>query len=44
VPGPAALRPAVIDTVRASGAEILGLTAAEGRLDVLYSELVGEKR
>jgi Cu-processing system ATP-binding protein len=44
VPGPAALRPAVIDTVRAGGAEILGLTATEGRLDVLYSELVGEKR
>jgi Cu-processing system ATP-binding protein len=41
VPGPAALRPAVLDCVRAAGAEILGFTAEEGRLDVLYRELVG---
>jgi len=41
VPGPARLRPAVLDAVRASGIEILGLTAEEGRLDALYRELVG---
>ncbi len=44
VPGAAALRPAVLDVVRAAGAEILGFTAEEGRLDVLYRELVGEGR
>jgi Cu-processing system ATP-binding protein len=42
VPGPAALRPRVLDTVRALGVEVRGLTADEGRLDVLYRELVGE--
>jgi Cu-processing system ATP-binding protein len=42
VPGPAALRPRVIDAVRAQGVELRGLTAEEGRLDVLYRELVGE--
>jgi Cu-processing system ATP-binding protein len=41
VPGPAALRPAVLDLVRAAGAEIRGLSAEEGRLDGLYAELVG---
>ena len=41
VPGPAALRPAVLDLVRAAGAEVRGLTAEEGRLDGLYAELVG---
>jgi Cu-processing system ATP-binding protein len=40
VPGGAALRPAVLDAVRGTGAEIRGLTAEEGRLDVLYQELV----
>jgi Cu-processing system ATP-binding protein len=44
VPGPAALRPAVLDLVRAAGAEVRGLTAEEGRLDGLYAELVGEPR
>lgn len=39
VPGPASLRPAVLDRVRAAGAEIRGLTADEGRLDTLYREL-----
>ena len=39
VPGPASLRPAVLDRVRSAGAEIRGLTADEGRLDVLYREL-----
>ncbi len=41
VPGGASLRPAVLDAVRAAGAEIRGLTAEEGRLDQLYQELVG---
>ncbi|MFI5183472.1 MAG: ABC transporter ATP-binding protein [Vicinamibacteria bacterium] len=41
VPGGAALRPAVLDAVRSTGAEIRGLTAEEGRLDTLYQELVG---
>ncbi|HEX9186061.1 MAG TPA: ABC transporter ATP-binding protein [Vicinamibacteria bacterium] len=42
VPGPAALRPAVLDAVRAQGVEVRGLTADEGRLDALYRELVAE--
>ncbi len=42
VPGPAALRPRVIDTVRRLGVELRGLTAEEGRLDVLYRELIAE--
>jgi len=42
VPGPAALRPRVLDAVRALGIEVRGLTADEGRLDTLYRELVGE--
>ncbi len=42
VPGPAALRPRVLDAVRALGVEVRGLTADEGRLDALYRELVGE--
>lgn len=41
VPGPAADRPRVLDVVRESGAEIRGLAAEEGRLDVLYQELIG---
>lgn len=40
VPGPASMRPAVLDLVRAAGAEIRGLTAEEGRLDAFYQELV----
>ncbi|MGH9399078.1 MAG: ABC transporter ATP-binding protein [Thermoanaerobaculia bacterium] len=40
VPGPAADRPRVLDLVRAEGLEVRGLTAEEGRLDVLYRELV----
>jgi len=43
-PGPAGLRPAVLDVIRATGAEIRGLTAEEGRLDVFYRELVEEHR
>ncbi|HSD26931.1 MAG TPA: ABC transporter ATP-binding protein, partial [Vicinamibacteria bacterium] len=42
VPGPAAIRPRVLDAVRAFGVEVRGLTADEGRLDVLYRELVAE--
>jgi Cu-processing system ATP-binding protein len=42
VPGPASLRPRVLDAVRALGVEVRGLTADEGRLDVLYRELVAE--
>jgi Cu-processing system ATP-binding protein len=41
VPGGAAIRPAVLDLVRAAGAPIRGLTAEEGRLDTFYKELVG---
>jgi Cu-processing system ATP-binding protein len=42
VPGPATGRPAVLDIVRSCGAEIRALVAEEGRLDLLYRELVGE--
>lgn len=41
VPGPASLRPLILDLVRAAGVEIRGLTAEEGRLDDFYRELVG---
>ncbi len=41
IPGPAADRPRALDIVREAGAEIRGLAAEEGRLDVLYRELVG---
>jgi Cu-processing system ATP-binding protein len=41
VPGPASARPAILDLLRAAGADITGLTAAEGRLDQFYSELIG---
>jgi len=44
VPGPASERPAVLDLVRESGAEIRGLTAEEERLDTFYRELVAEQR
>jgi Cu-processing system ATP-binding protein len=44
VPGPAKDRPRVLDLVRASGASIVNLVASEGRLDVLYRELVAEER
>ena len=42
VPGPAAVRPRVLDAVRALGVEVRGRTAEEGRLDLLYRELVAE--
>ncbi len=41
VPASTATRLAVLDLVRASGAEIRGLTAQEGRLDAFYLDLVG---
>lgn len=41
VPGSAAMRPLVLDQIREAGAEIRGLTAEEGRLDVFYRELIG---
>ena len=41
-PAPPRSRPRVLDAVRALGVEVRGLTADEGRLDVLYRELVGE--
>lgn len=44
VPGPATLRPQVLDVVRGAGAEIRGLTAEEGRLDAFYRELVEAHR
>ncbi|QQR75372.1 MAG: ABC transporter ATP-binding protein [Holophagales bacterium] len=44
LPGPAAGRPAVLDEVRRRGGEITGLTTEEGRLDVLFRELVEESR
>jgi Cu-processing system ATP-binding protein len=40
VPGPARLRPAVLDVLREARVDIRGLTAEEGRLDTLYRELV----
>jgi Cu-processing system ATP-binding protein len=43
VPGPTAARPEVLDRVRAAGAGITALTVEEGRLDLLYRELVGKK-
>lgn len=41
VPGPASARPAILDCARDAGAEIVGLTAEEGRLDQFYRELIG---
>ena len=44
IPSPAADRPRSLDIVREAGAEIRGLAAEEGRLDVLYRELVGAEQ
>jgi Cu-processing system ATP-binding protein len=41
--GGAADRPRVLDLVRESGAEIRGLMAEEGRLDLFYRELIGNR-
>ena len=40
VPGSAAVRPEVLEVIRAAGGEITGLTAEEGRLDEFYRALV----
>lgn len=42
IPGPPSLRPSALDALSQAGAEIRGLTAEEGRLDVFYRELTGE--
>jgi Cu-processing system ATP-binding protein len=42
IPGPPACRPAALDALRRAGAEIVGLTAEEGRLDALYRAMVEE--
>ncbi len=44
LPGPASARPALLAAVGATGATVLSLTADEGRLDALYTELVGGSR
>lgn len=44
VPGPATMRPAVLDLVREAGVEIRALTAEEGRLDMFYRDLVQGQR
>jgi Cu-processing system ATP-binding protein len=44
VAGAAAQRPAAIELMRAAGREIGGITIEEGRLDILYLELVKERR
>ena len=41
IPGPASERPAMLDLIRNAGAEVIGLTAQEGRLDEFYRHLVG---
>jgi len=41
VPGPTAMRAAVVARVHAAGAAVTALTVEEGRLDLLYRELVG---
>jgi Cu-processing system ATP-binding protein len=40
VPGPASLRPLVLEVVRECGGEVRALTAEDGRLDALYRDLV----
>lgn len=40
IPGPASLRPLVLDAIRQAGGEVRGLTAEDGRLDALYRDLV----
>jgi len=40
LPGPARDRPRTLDVIREAGAEIRGLLSEEGRLDLLYRELV----
>lgn len=40
IPGPAPMRPIVLDAIRQAGGEVCGLTAEDGRLDALYRDLV----
>jgi Cu-processing system ATP-binding protein len=42
VPGASALRPLVLEHLRRAGAVVTGISTEEGRLDVLYHELVKE--
>jgi Cu-processing system ATP-binding protein len=44
LPGPASSRPAFLEAVRAAGATVTALSSDEGRLDALYTELVGGPR
>jgi Cu-processing system ATP-binding protein len=41
---PASSRPAVLDRIRAAGGEIRAIATEEGRLDLLYRELVGDRQ
>ena len=43
VRGPASDRPEALDRIRAAGGEIRAITTEEGRLDLLYRELVGDR-
>lgn len=43
VPGPAGLRPRVIELILARGHQIVDLVAEDGRLDDLYREMVGPR-
>jgi Cu-processing system ATP-binding protein len=43
VRGTASTRPAVLDRIRAAGGEIRAIATEEGRLDLLYRELVGDR-
>ena len=44
VRGAASARPAVLDLIRAAGGEIRAIATEEGRLDLLYRELVGDRQ
>jgi len=44
VRGTASARPAVLDRIRAAGGEIRAIATEEGRLDLLYRELVGDRQ
>jgi Cu-processing system ATP-binding protein len=44
VHGPASGRPEILDRIRAAGGEIRAIATEEGRLDLLYRELVGDHR
>jgi Cu-processing system ATP-binding protein len=44
VRGTASTRPAVLDRIRAAGGEIRAIATEEGRLDLLYRELVGDRQ